>query len=171
MELTESNGKTLAAMPVFAYCYEDPLNLWPYKCTTMTHNAIVNAVAQKQPFPDLSRVLTLPEKLNLKLLDLPMELRKEVVNCLDHPNEDLPNWKHLAAELDVTEDFISSLERQYLDPQESPTTQLLYLMDAKMPEMNVSKFLQVLNKIGRQDIWRLLHNWLQEPETTDVMVT
>ena len=94
-----------------------------------------------------------------------MDLREQLVNCLDNPNQGLSDWKRLAAELGF-----SSLEMQYLDPQESPTTQLLYYMDAKMPQLNVSEFLQVLNRIERQDISRLLQNWLEKPDTT-AMIT
>ena len=92
---------------------------------------------------------------------MPVALREKIVALLE---SNQGNWKILASRLGVSANHVRLLEMHYLDPKESPATQLLYLIDAKMPEMNVSQFLQILKELKMEDICQIINNWINQSD-------
>ena len=73
--------------------------------------------------------------------------------CLDRNMRSIPNWKHLARELNVNEDCIKTLE-QYKD--HSPTIRLFEYLEVKKPQLTIQQLRNAMLDIRRNDLFRLL---------------
>ncbi|XP_022789031.1 uncharacterized protein LOC111328791 isoform X2 [Stylophora pistillata] len=82
------------------------------------------------------------------------KLIEQLALCLDKEMRLIPNWKHLASELDVNADVIRRLEKPYSDY--SPTIRLFEYLEATQPDLSIEQLKDALLEIGRNDLFSLL---------------
>ena len=73
--------------------------------------------------------------------------------CLDRNTRLIRNWKQLARELDVDEDFIKTVE-EYRD--QSPTIQLFQYLEVTQPQLTIQQLGNAMLDIQRNDLFSLL---------------
>ena len=88
------------------------------------------------------------------ILEETPKLIEQLALCLDKEMRLIPNWKHLASELDVNADVIRRLEKPYSDY--SPTIQLFKFLEATQPDLSIEQLKDALLEIGRNDLFSLL---------------
>ncbi|XP_022789029.1 uncharacterized protein LOC111328789 isoform X4 [Stylophora pistillata] len=82
-----------------------------------------------------------------------LEFIEQFSLCLDREMRSIPNWRHLAAELEVDVDVIRRLE-QYRDF--SPTIRLFEYLEQKRPDLTIRHLKDAFVEIKRNDLVRLL---------------
>ena len=83
---------------------------------------------------------------------------------LDLSLKGVGNWRHVAEKLGFTQQEIEIFRGELLSPDGSPCTVMLQALHAKLPEITVAEFVQILQsqKIERFDVVNILEPYIYD---------
>ena len=83
---------------------------------------------------------------------------------LDLPLKGVGNWRHVAEKLGFTQQQIENFRGELLTPDGSPCTVMIEALTAKLPEITVAEFVQILQfrKIQRFDVVDILEPYIYD---------